>query len=399
MQMPCKIRYPVTSIGIIEHWIWGVIPPSPHSSSDLHSQAPARTSDTMPRAPHNRSLYSFVVNLKKNPEERLSALPFSFEPNGGDYKIAIRHRPKRQDGSKVNVKYIAFSVEMGLKGNNFHLQGMLELDARLAVHTVAKWLNKSHVEIARSWNDLYKYTRKLEDETFVSGPYEFGTYTPTSPGKRNDIEEMTSMINDYASKGYSAQFIYHETYKQFPARIAGQSKGVKEMIDISRTIYKPKDDPSEIKLRPWQQKIVDILDKKPDSRKIYWVYDSKGNVGKSFLAMYLLKFKDAVTLSGKVADMAYAYKEERIVIFDVPRTSEENASAMYNMAEKLKNGFLFSAKYESKQLVFSAPHVIFFANFLPPTEPSPWSADRTEGTIFNLDEMLNLPEEDPFAFA
>lgn len=351
----------------------------------------------MPSAPKNRALYAFVVNLKSDVDSKLKNLPFKFEPNGDSYDITIRHRPKRQDGSKVDVKYLAFSIEMGVKAEHFHLQGMLELDARLQPHTVGKWLCNSWVAISRDWNALYEYTRKVDDETFISGPYEFGKFINKKPGKRSDIEDLTDMINEMAGKGLSKKFIIREVYKQFPSRMASQHKGVEKMIDISIDINKPQDDPSDIKLRPWQQNLVDELKKKPDNRRIYWVYDSKGNVGKSFLAMYLMKFMDAIQLCGKGADMAYAYDGERIVIFDVPRTSEENASSMYTMAERLKSGYVFSTKYESKGKIFPSPHVIFFANFLPPTDPRPWSEDRLEGSIINLDEMLGNDDFPPFA--
>ena len=42
--------------------------------------------------------------------------------------------------------------------------------------------------------------------------------------------------------------------------------------------------------------------------------------------------------------------------------------------ESIKNGRVFSAKYESKMKVFDPPHVICFANFEPKREAM--SADR-----------------------
>ena len=46
----------------------------------------------------------------------------------------------------------------------------------------------------------------------------------------------------------------------------------------------------------------------------------------------------------------------------------------YQVMESIKNGRVFSAKYESKMKVFDPPHVICFANFEPKREAM--SADR-----------------------
>lgn len=119
-------------------------------------------------------------------------------------------------------------------------------------------------------------------------------------------------------------------------------------------------------LRPWQSALVDIVKEPPCPRKVYWFYDFTGNTGKSFMGKYLMAWHDAtIFTNGKLADMAYAYALSPIVVIDLARTQCDKLDHMYQFIENLKNGILFSPKYDSGVKVFKAPHVIIFANFEP----------------------------------
>ncbi len=129
----------------------------------------------------------------------------------------------------------------------------------------------------------------------------------------------------------------------------------------------------------WQQNIIDMLSTKPDFRKIYWYWDSSGNIGKSALTRHLILNYDVLAVSGNARDIKCAYakriddkKNVDMVIIDIPRSSFNNIS--YKCIEEIKNGFFFSSKYESNTYVFNIPHVIIFANSKP--EISMFSLDR-----------------------
>lgn len=114
----------------------------------------------------------------------------------------------------------------------------------------------------------------------------------------------------------------------------------------------------------WQKDVINIITKKPDKRKIYWFWEEIGNIGKSELCKYIyINYKCAFFTNAKTADIAYAYNGEPIVIFDLPRTTEDYFN--FNAIEQLKNGMLFSSKYESGAKVFNRPHIIVFANWEP----------------------------------
>ena len=55
-----------------------------------------------------------------------------------------------------------------------------------------------------------------------------------------------------------------------------------------------------------------------------------------------------------------------VVLFDIPRDNGNKIS--YKSIESIKNGVVYSPKYESKHKLFNSPHVICFANCLPEVE-------------------------------
>ena len=135
--------------------------------------------------------------------------------------------------------------------------------------------------------------------------------------------------------------------------------------------------------KPWQQEILDTVHAAPDRRKIHWIWEPTGHVGKSWLAKYIALTEDALLLeNGKKTDLAYIFAEKprKTVLIDLSRVSaptEEGKNFLagaYSFAENLKNGVLMSSKYESCSNIFAVPHVFFFANWEP--DMTVWSQDR-----------------------
>ena len=70
----------------------------------------------------------------------------------------------------------------------------------------------------------------------------------------------------------------------------------------------------------------------------------------------MAKRKDAVCLyDNREADIAYAYRYERVVVFDFARSCK--ILDVCGTIEKLKNGRLFSPKYESRMKFLSLIHI------------------------------------------
>lgn len=134
--------------------------------------------------------------------------------------------------------------------------------------------------------------------------------------------------------------------------------------------------------RGWQMQVMRLITEDPHPRKIHWFWEERGNVGKSTLCKHLVVEHGAILVSGKSADVAHALskrKNIRLVLVDVPRVSADYVN--YGVIEAVKNGLLFSGKYDSAQVVFDIPHVIVFANIEPKYENM--SADRWDVHYIN----------------
>lgn len=176
-------------------------------------------------------------------------------------------------------------------------------------------------------------------------------------GKPDDNFKYCSKDNDYKSKGFEVKLSLQE---QLKARLMKKYQA--------------------IKWKPWQQEILDLIKTEPDDRTIHWVFDPKGNSGKSFLCKYLLMTEECIIADGKKDNVMNQVKiklvdeekEFRVVLLDIPRSSEGYIN--YGVIEQLKNGFIYSGKYEGGQCIFDNVHVIVFANFLP--DYTQFSEDR-----------------------
>lgn len=143
---------------------------------------------------------------------------------------------------------------------------------------------------------------------------------------------------------------------------------------------------SKANLKPWQTTILNIL-LRQDDRKVLWIWSKGGNVGKSFLTNYLLHEKDAFFCNGgRLCDIAEAYEEQDIAVFDLPKSQGEFTP--YKAMECLKDGRLFCPKYHSRMKIFEPAKVIIFSNSPPDT--TKMSIDRF--LIYNVDGELLTPK-------
>lgn len=151
------------------------------------------------------------------------------------------------------------------------------------------------------------------------------------------------------------------------------------------------------KPRPFQQTLLNLVLKPTDRRKIYYISEPHGNVGKTLFIEYLHIFYGAIVTGGKSADMKHAITRwsqivgayPLIIAVDVPRAGVMNKSA-YIALEAIKNGLFFTGKYESSMThAFDKPHVLIFSNRPPKREY--FSDDRW--VVATIDENFNLLDE------
>ncbi len=254
---------------------------------------------------------------------------------GVRWVFTLRAKDRSPQDLKGILKGIAkewfFQKEQGAGNNAYeHYQGVFALNMPKQVLSTVKNLlgfNDVHLETCRDWVAAKAYSQK--DDTRIDGPW-------TSSG---------SKLNP-----------------QFQLQRA--------------------------KFHLWQVQALGWVTAEPDNRHITWVIDKKGGAGKSMFVNYCIDNLDAVAFNnGKESDIAYCYEEQSIVLFDLPRAK---AHVNYVTMEDMKNGRLFSGKYESKNKRFNPPHVVVFANWLPDFDKM--SLDRWK--IYNLENKTMTRERE-----
>lgn len=206
-----------------------------------------------------------------------------------------------------------------------------------------------------------------------------------------DAKKWSTMDNATGSRCYWApcrnvaaarQYCLKEKTRVGRQWTKGYKIGIQELID-----------PMEgLKPYKWQQEVLDLVQLPPDDRKIHWIWSSFGRVGKSALSKSLVMNEDATYVGGKFGDAYCAIKElvlekktfPYIVLFDLPRFTGNKVS--YIAIEGIKNGMIFSGKYQSASVLFNTPHVIVFANCEPRYEHL--SKDRWQVRCLDQDTDL-----------
>lgn len=272
------------------------------------------------------------------------------------------------------VRYAVWQKEKAPETGTEHLQGYAEFKQAMRMTGVKKinGLGKAHLE-ARMGSRKQARDYCMKADSRIAGPWQHGDFDAGGSGARNDIAAARDAI--LAGEDIDDVALEHcEVAAKYP----------QYLTRVQRIVKKRKVAKLEVKaFRPWQAELLAKLELEPDARKVMWYYDTKGNTGKSFMARYLVQHKGAFYCNGgKGPDIAYSYDCERIAIFDFPREYAEYIN--YGVIEQVKNGMLFSSKYESGLKLCDIPHVVIFANFEP--DRSKLSCDRWD--VINLSPML-----------
>lgn len=212
---------------------------------------------------------------------------------------------------------------------------------------------------------------------------EFGT--PKIQGSRTDIsnhiqrikdgEKINNMLLDDDTSFAKSYTQYFRTYREIETLVNQQTIDKEIIKDYEGVIWKP-----------FQQDIINSLDDTSNKRKIRWIHENTGNIGKSYMTMYLsITRQTYVVTGGRKEDILYAYKNEPLVIFDLARDFKDK-EYIYEVMELLSNGQYLSTKFQSVQKRFIKPKIIVFSNFPPDT--SRLSADRWD--ILDLNEKIQV---------
>lgn len=107
-----------------------------------------------------------------------------------------------------SIRYAIYSEECGENGTN-HFQGYLELDRPQRFTYIAKrvdGMEKAYFHHRNGDRDQARdYCRKTLDPTFVSGPYEYGTWNVGGQGTRVDIAAAMTTLKESGLKAVMEQ--------------------------------------------------------------------------------------------------------------------------------------------------------------------------------------------------
>lgn len=267
------------------------------------------------------------------------------------------------------IEYLIYGKEIAESGTP-HLQGFLTCKQRVRMARVKNLIGSNpHLECARNVNASILYCKK--DGDWV----EFGSRTNGRQGSRSDLDDFKQAVKGGMLSLTEIREHHSDVYAKY-------HRFCLEYIDDHYpTVELPDHD-----LRPWQVTVKNLLEEPADRRKIIFLVDEVGNSGKSWFAHYytrLIGETAQVLLPGRKADMAYALRPGlRVLFLDAPR-SKQGEFIQYDFLEDLKNGYVFSTKYESRIKSFEPMHVVVNMNEAP--DRTKLSADRFK--IINLRQL------------
>lgn len=268
--------------------------------------------------------------------------------------------PRRLAALAEECQYLVFGREVGANGTP-HLQGFVifKSNHRLAA-AKRKIDDRAHVETARGTS------QQAADYCKKEGNFEEFGELPTNQGKRNDFAELKEWVIAQGSKPTAA-----EIAEGFPGLFIKYGR-IMEWVDL---IY-PSVPEVQGEPREWQRDLRRDLDQPPDDRRVIFVVDPIGGKGKTWFCKWFTSENADTTQIlriGKRDDIALTIREGKSVfLIDVPRSQSEYLQ--YSILEQLKDGMVFSPKYESRMKFIPKCHVVVFMNESP--DPNKLSRDR-----------------------
>lgn len=287
-----------------------------------------------------------------------------------------------------------YQVERGHETHRTHLQGYVEFSSNQRL-TAVKGLpyapfRTAHWELRKGTRDeCIQYVTK--EDTRVDGPYFLGEFPDLRPGERTDLYDIAKMCQETAD--------VKAVCDAFPKGALLYFNNIQRMC----ALYAKVSALDDFEPYGWQRSVIDMVARPAHKRHIYFYVDPLGGTGKSVLVDALERNYNGVSLSGKVADMAYIIATRSaglpdVVVFDVPRVMAEKVDHLLSFAEKVKDGTVLSTKYESKVVKYPSgrrPHVLFFSNAIIHSVDGVSRLSRDRVKVVELTEADQHPDVNP----
>lgn len=285
------------------------------------------------------------------------------------YMITINNPEKSPKFKKGYMKYLVYQLEEGEETKTPHYQMYLQTFRRHTYDEIRQMLEcpkASPQEQRQSATACRNYCMKLE--TRIEPPIEFGNFG--SQVKGTMTTQTTQELVDEMYLDYKAGMTEYDLLMKYGVSYSYNLRHFKDYISLNRRIQAEQEltiQLMKLELKGWQIKIKDLFESQND-RTILWVFDKLGNRGKTILAKYLSHNKNDCLLieNAKKADIALVYNYEPKIIFDLARSTENKIN--YISIEKLKDGNVFSTKYNSMTKYTPSNKILVFSNFIPELE-------------------------------
>lgn len=129
----------------------------------------------------------------------------------------------------------------------------------------------------------------------------------------------------------------------------------------------------------WQERIILWLEGQKD-RKVYVLYDARGNHGKTWLVQHLWEKGRAcycpptlTTVKELIAWVASCYQGEEFILIDIPR-SWKWTQELYCAIETIKDGLVYDSRYKAQMRNIRGSKLLVLCNSKPKLDKL--SADR-----------------------
>lgn len=297
---------------------------------------------------------------------------------------------KLKEYAKTQCKFICFAYELGEEKKTPHLQGCLWFRLPRNTSNVNRQCKKGqrfhgyHFEaqcgsMASQREYIVNGVKDGEKKEWIEGtePYVWGTW-PTEEeydlqrprqGDRTDLRACWMAIHSGKRK--------REVEDEFLMVDARYPKWMEKHLNYAKikSLQKP-----AIEVRPWQEELLKVLEAPRVDRKIYWIWSTEHETGKStFCGDWLrahFKFDFVELPNMKLADCfqeASKMDMPRVLYYALPKDVETECSKyVYFTLEKLSDGGLRNfGKNQGGMADLRNASVVVSSNFEPPIDKLP----------------------------
>nr|QNG41042.1 replication-associated protein [Pygoscelis antarcticus] len=279
--------------------------------------------------------------------------------------------------ASVNIKYLCVAKEHHARGGDHYHIYIATTSQAIKIAQIHRRIMETKGDIdgsinyqqVKTANAVITYIKK--DGNFL----EFGTIPkrkndPASAGSSADIDKL--LIEIYNNEE-SLEDNIQQLKEKYPSYYTINYEAIIARLEAKENVaYKrwkpPEYNSTNTKLKPYQERIWELINTEPKTRQIIWV-NGKPNSGKSFMFNYIDQNYDyGIYSAGSTASLdnaVYGYDGQGAICWDIPLNYNyaDMGDALASTIEKFSDygQTLTSRKYKGKKIQVRG-HVIVFAN-------------------------------------